>query len=147
MVRTNRDTSVAGDTTLAIPMTSRTAIMTRHSAAALALLVFALVPAAGGQDDALANLSQRAAQAEQRREFGRAIELLSELIAKNSKEVDAYYRRGRANFCAGKVSESVADFDKFVELNPDAESRQWERGISYYYAGQFAKGAKQFELY
>ena len=41
----------------------------------------------------------------------------------------------------------MADFDKYVELKPDAESRQWERGISYYYAGEFAKGAKQFELY
>ena len=45
------------------------------------------------------------------------------------------------------MAESVADFDKYVQLDPKAESQQWERGISYYYAGEFAKGAKQFELY
>jgi lipoprotein NlpI len=41
----------------------------------------------------------------------------------------------------------VADFDKYGELNPSAKSRQWERGIALYYAGKFAEGAKQFELY
>ena len=120
--------------------------MNRQIAAALALVVLILAPAACSQDT-VASLSQRAAQADQRREFDQAIELLSAAIAKTPKDADLYYRRGRANFCAGKIAESVADFDKFVELNPGAESRQWERGISYYYAGEYAKGAKQFELY
>ena len=30
---------------------------------------------------------------------------------------------------------------------PKAESRQWERGISMYYAKQYKRGAEQFELY
>ena len=98
-------------------------------------------------EDPIEALLQKAAQADQRREFDQAIQLLSEVLVKQPKLADAYYRRGRANFCAGKIAESVADFDKYVELNPDAESRQWERGISQYYAGEFAKGAKQFELY
>jgi lipoprotein NlpI len=102
---------------------------------------------ASGQDDKVESLLQRAAQADQRREFDLAIKLLGEVIAMNPKLADAYYRRGRANFCAGKIAESVADFDKYVQLKPDAESRQWERGIAYYYVGQYAKGAKQFELY
>ncbi len=122
--------------------------MTRHIIAAIALLTIVIcLPTARGQDDAIQALLQRAAQADQRREFARAIELLGEVIAKNPKQADAYYHRGRANFCAGKIAESVADFDKFVELRPDAESRQWERGIAHYYAGEYAKGAKQFELY
>jgi len=123
--------------------------MNRTVTAATILLLagavhFQSVPA---QEDAVADLMRRAAQADQRREFGRAIELWSEVAAKNPKLPDAYYRRGRSHFCAGKVRESVADFDKYVELAPELESRQWERGISYYYAGEFAKGAKQFELY
>jgi Lipoprotein NlpI, contains TPR repeats len=100
-----------------------------------------------GQEDKTESLLQRAAQADQRREFDLAIKLLDEVIAMNPKLADAYYRRGRANFCAGKIAESVADFDKYVQLKPDAESRQWERGIAYYYTGEYAKGAKQFELY
>lgn len=107
----------------------------------------ALTTAARGQDDSIEALVQRAARADQRREFDQAIKLLSQAIAKEPTRADAYYRRGRANFCAGKIAESVADFDKYVELKPDAQSRQWERGISYYYAGEYAKGAKQFELY
>jgi lipoprotein NlpI len=34
-----------------------------------------------------------------------------------------------------------------VELSPKQESRQWERGIALYYAGEYERGAKQFELY
>ncbi|MEX2176004.1 MAG: hypothetical protein WD872_16700, partial [Pirellulaceae bacterium] len=91
--------------------------------------------------------AQQAARAEQRREHDRAIELLTEIIAKNPARAEAYYRRGRENFCAGQIAQAVADLDKYVELNPDAKSRQWERGIAYYYAGEFAKGAEQFKLY
>jgi lipoprotein NlpI len=122
--------------------------MTRQTL--LVLIILALTAAVApvrAQDTATESLLQRAAQADQRRDFPRAIELLSEVIAKNPRAVEAFYRRGRANFCAGKIAESVADFDKYVALAPDAESRQWERGISYYYAGEYAKGARQFELY
>jgi lipoprotein NlpI len=98
-------------------------------------------------DETAESLLTRATEAAQRREFDRAITLLTSLIEKDAKFADAWYLRGRANFCVGKIAESVADFDKFVQLSPNAESRQWERGIAYYYAGEFAKGAKQFELY
>jgi len=111
------------------------------------LVTISACVAAGQNEQAAQSLLQKATQAAQRREFDQAIKLLTELIGKEPKLADAYYRRGRANFCAGKIAESVADLDKVVELNPDAQSRQWERGISYYYAGEFAKGAKQFELY
>jgi lipoprotein NlpI len=30
---------------------------------------------------------------------------------------------------------------------PKAASQQWERGIAYYYAGEYQKGARQFEDY
>jgi lipoprotein NlpI len=45
------------------------------------------------------------------------------------------------------MKESVKDFDRYIKLQPAAASRQWERGIALYYAGQFDKGAEQFELY
>src|SRR6478609_6014655 len=92
-------------------------------------------------------LLQQATEAAQRGEHERSIRLLTRAIDGDAKLAIAWYLRGRENFKAGKIDESVADFDQYVQLDPAAENRQWERGISYYYAGQFAKGAKQFEDY
>ncbi|MGI8979186.1 MAG: hypothetical protein ACR2FY_08170 [Pirellulaceae bacterium] len=102
-------------------------------------------------EDAEENLLQKAAQASARGDSGQATDVLTEVITKNPKQSLAFYLRGRENFRAGKIKESVSDLDKHVELatakDPKAEARQWERGISYYYAGEFEKGAKQFKLY
>ena len=76
-----------------------------------------------------------------------AVRLASKAIDRNPKLAAAYYRRGREHFRLGKIRESVADFDRYVELRPQAEPQQWERGIAYYYARQYEKGAAQFELY
>jgi lipoprotein NlpI len=72
---------------------------------------------------------------------------LTEAIKASPTTALPWYLRGREHFCAGQINESVADFDKFIELQPGAANRQWERGISLYYAGQYEKGAKQFEDY
>lgn len=76
-----------------------------------------------------------------------AARLASEAIAADPKLASAFYLRGRERFRQGQVAESVADFDRYIELKPAAASQQWERGIACYYAKQFKKGAKQFELY
>lgn len=73
--------------------------------------------------------------------------LASEAIEQDASLASAYYLRGRERFKLAKFAESVADFDRYVELVPQAASRQWERGIALYYAGEFAKGAEQFALY
>jgi lipoprotein NlpI len=72
---------------------------------------------------------------------------LGELLRLEPENARAFYIRGRENFRLGRVKEAVADFDRYVKLVPDAEPRQWERGIAMYYAGEFARGARQFELY
>lgn len=82
-----------------------------------------------------------------RGEFTPAIKFASQAIAQDAKLTTAYYVRGRAYFQAGQISKSVSDFDKYVELRPDRESRQWERGIAMYYAGEYQRGADQFKLY
>lgn len=101
--------------------------------------------AARGQD--VADLLQQAARAAQRGDSSSAVAALNKVLAQEPRNSTALYLRGREHFRLGKVTESVTDFDKHVQLSPEAESRQWERGISYYYAGEFEKGAKQFELY
>ena len=75
-----------------------------------------------------------------------AVELATKAIAKSESD-DAYYWRGRSQFCLGKINESLADFDKFVALKPSAKRSLWERGITCYYAKQYKEGAKQFQLY
>jgi lipoprotein NlpI len=86
-------------------------------------------------------------QAAERGEHDRAIAKLTDAITASPTTPLPWYLRGREHFRAGKIAESVADFDKFVQLQPQAANQQWERGISLYYASEFDKGAKQFEDY
>jgi lipoprotein NlpI len=60
---------------------------------------------------------------------------------------EVYQRRGCEHFKLAHIEESIADFDKYLQLRPEQERSHWQRGISYYYAGRFADGAKQFEGY
>ena len=98
-------------------------------------------------DDAPPALLQRAHEAAGRRDSEQAVEWATRAIEADPALAQAYYTRGRELFRLGRIDASVRDLDHFVTLRPDLESRQWERGIAYYYAGQFAKGARQFELY
>lgn len=97
--------------------------------------------------DSVEDLLQQAAQASQRGEHQTAIARLSEAIQQSPMTALPWYLRGREHFRTGKIKESVADFDRYVQLAPRAESQQWERGIAYYYAGEYKKGAKQFADY
>jgi len=81
------------------------------------------------------------------RNFAEAASLLTKAIKAAPDEASPYYIRGRVHFQLGKIKESVEDFDAYVKRRPQVESRQWERGIALYYAGEFERGAKQFELY
>lgn len=94
-----------------------------------------------------ADLLIEAREAATREDHRRAVELLDEVLKRDDAPSSAYYWRGRSLFCIARVKDSVADFDRYVAANKAAESRQWERGIAMYYAGQFQRGADQFELY
>lgn len=55
--------------------------------------------------------------------------------------------RGAAYFKNGDIAASINDFDEAIRQQPQRERSHWRRGISCYYAGRYARGAKQFELY
>lgn len=74
-------------------------------------------------------------------------QIAAEWLAQEPTAPDPYYWRGRSRFRRGEIAACVKDFDRLVELAPRREPSQWERGIALYYAGEFARGAKQFELY
>lgn len=63
------------------------------------------------------------------------------------KTADDFERLGGEMFRAGRFAESVAAFDDEIRLEPRRAPWHWKRGISLYYAGRYANGAKQFEGY
>lgn len=61
--------------------------------------------------------------------------------------VGAYQRRGVEHFAESRFDLAIEDFDAAIELDPRLEARHWQRGIAYYYAGDYKKGVDQFELH
>lgn len=72
-------------------------------------------------------------------DFSKVIEL--------SPTAGAYDARGSEQFKLGRIKESIADFDQAIVIEPALERQHWKRGISYYYAGRYQEGQKQFEAY
>jgi lipoprotein NlpI len=68
-------------------------------------------------------------------------------VAQAPTDAGALIERGTALFFLGRFPESVADFDKSIELEPSLAEGHWQRGIALFYAGKFAESAKQFERY
>jgi lipoprotein NlpI len=63
------------------------------------------------------------------------------------KDADALFRDGILFFYDAKPKESVAAFNKVIELLPKAAPQLWQRGLSLYYTEEFKEGRKQFELH
>ena len=92
----------------------------------------------------VAALSQRAAIYEK---LGKHAEAARDYRKVLDKLAGEHQQRGLALFKAGKIIDSIDEFDRQVDLNPDAKISHWQRGISYYYAGRFEDGRRQFEGY
>ena len=79
-------------------------------------------------------------------------ELEKELIRQNKKlrihpfDARNYIHRGMTYFKLGRMVESLRDYNKAEELNPQLTPYLWQRGLSYYYLGKYAQGARQFEI-
>src|SRR5947207_2568045 len=77
----------------------------------------------------------------------KAVKDLNQALVLDPRLGLAYYHRAAEGFKLGRVKESAADFDKFVDLAPDQAPKLWQRGISLYYAGRYEDGQRQFELH
>ena len=77
----------------------------------------------------------------------RAIDREDLALAADPKDAAAWQRRGVAHFRLGHVEQAVADFDRYLDLEPEARPQHWQRGIALYYAGRYEDAAKQFELH
>jgi lipoprotein NlpI len=97
--------------------------------------------------DSPADLMSQASHAFAAGEGSRAIELADKAIAAEPKQAFWVHRRGEWKFRLGRVADSIEDFDRAIVLRPDIAPHSWQRGISYYYAGEYEKGARQFEFH
>jgi tetratricopeptide (TPR) repeat protein len=70
----------------------------------------------------------------------------NDIIRSQPNNPKAYIRRGMVKFQLAKIDESIQDFDMAEKLDNRLTPYLWQRGLSYYYAGRFAEGAKQFEI-
>ena len=55
-------------------------------------------------------------------------------------------QQGMAMFRSGDVKGSITAFDAATAKNPRLASVMWQRGLSLYYAGEYAEGSKQFRF-
>ena len=61
-------------------------------------------------------------------------------------EPRAWTSRGMELFKRGRLSESVAAFDRVIELAPAQKPYMWQRGLSLYYLERQGEAAMQFEI-
>src|SRR5262249_16253218 len=95
----------------------------------------------------IAALEFRAGVYEQLEKYNEAAADCTKILMLEKALANVYQHRGALHFKAGKIKESIDDFDKYIELKPQAKLSHWQRGISYYYAGRYDDGRKQFEGY
>jgi lipoprotein NlpI len=91
--------------------------------------------------------SQRAEQALKDGKADQAIKELDAAIASASSNAQLHIIRGSLKFRSGKIVDSIADFDKCIELDPQVKPFLWQRGISLYYADKFQEGLQQFAVH
>ena len=63
------------------------------------------------------------------------------------KDPNHFMQMGVESFMSAKIADSVAAFDKVIELAPEAKPQLWQRGLALYYAGKYKEGRDQFEVH
>lgn len=71
--------------------------------------------------------------------------LLAIVVTVGAQDASYFNRRGEDHFRNGRIAESIADFDRAIQLEPRMAPYHWQRGISLYYAGRYEDGVRQFE--
>jgi lipoprotein NlpI len=79
-----------------------------------------------------------------RRKHAEAIKDYEAALALDKTYLIAQNQRGGERFKLGMIQESIDDFNAYLKVYPKDEPGHWRRGISFYYAGKYAEGAKQF---
>ena len=104
------------------------------------LLIAGTTMTALGQAETPADALAKVRKAHAKAEDGYTATLKSE-----PDNANLYHQRGVVRFFQLKFAESLADFDRFIEMRPSREPYHWQRGLVHYYAGKYEAGRKQFE--
>src|SRR5260221_2956278 len=75
------------------------------------------------------------------------LERLDGAVSQMPDSVPLRSRRGDCHLFLAHFREAVADFEAMIALDPAQDAPHWRLGIAYYFEGEFAKAAKQFEKY
>lgn len=81
------------------------------------------------------------------RESAEAIAAYTKTIQLAPTATDAFRNRGMEHFKLGHVRESIEDFNHELKLAPSGRAGHWMRGLSFFYAGLFLDGQRQFEIH
>lgn len=114
------------------------------TAAARLRLATAAIEADPKNKDALATRAGLYAEAGQ---HDLAIADYDALLKLDPNRAEVYDQLGSQHFMLGHIRQSIDNFDRFIQLKPQQEPWHWKRGISYYYAGRWDDGRRQFEGY
>lgn len=105
----------------------------RRMMAAIAILV-AVVSVTCAAMPVFAQLPQGLSEALDNQKAGRlkeAVEIYTEVIAKDPRSAEAYNWRGMAHEDLGQIDQALADFDKAIEISPDYADAYNNRGEIY----------------
>lgn len=75
----------------------------------------------------------------------KAVELISQHIAKNPREVWAYCHRGRAYRSLGKLEDAIADQSSSIALDPEYTQAWSDRGLAHYQRGDWSAAQADFK--
>lgn len=70
--------------------------------------------------------------------------LAQEAEKKEAESPRLLNQRGVEHFFAGRIKESLQDWDRVVKLVPQDAPHHWQRGIALYYAERYEDGVAQF---
>ena len=85
-------------------------------------------------------------EAFEKRDFDRAVTLLTEAIEANPKLTPAFVLRGLANASRNKFDEAVADYTKASELAPDDERPRLLRAAVHQFRKEYDKAIKDIDF-
>ena len=69
------------------------------------------------------------------------------MVCLTSDQTSHLIEQGMDHFRQGRVAESLAEFDRAIEIDERVKPYLWQRGISQYCMGDFSGGKQQFEIH
>jgi lipoprotein NlpI len=79
--------------------------------------------------------------------FDNELKELDKALVASPDSVPFLSRRGDHHLFLGHFPQAVADYERMIAIDPAQDAPHWRLGIAYYFTGQFAKSARQFEKY